>query len=110
VVRTSIYRKVGGLNEQDLAIAYNDVDFCLRVSDAGYRNVWTPFAELYHHESATRGRDDDPVRRARFDREFEYMTRRWEDRLRHDPFYSPNLTLTRDDFGLAWPPRVEGPA
>lgn len=110
VVRTSIYREVGGLNERDLAIAYNDVDFCLRVGEAGYRNVWTPFAELYHHESATRGRDDDPVRRARFEREFEYMKERWGDCLKHDPFYSPNLTLARDDFGLAWPPRVEVPA
>jgi glycosyltransferase involved in cell wall biosynthesis len=107
VVRKSIYQEVGGLNETDLAVAYNDVDFCLRLDAAGYRNTWSPFAELYHHESATRGQDDDPVRRARLEREAAYMVQSWGERLADDPFYSRNLTLTRDDFSLAWPPRVE---
>lgn len=107
VMRKSIYQEAGGLNEGDLAVAYNDVDLCLRVREAGYRNVWTPFAELYHHESATRGKDDDPARRQRFDREVDYMKRRWGRLLTSDPCYSPNLTLERDDFSLAWPPRVE---
>lgn len=106
VICKTIYQEVGGLNEKDLAVAYNDVDFCLRVGEAGYRNIWTPFAELYHHESATRGHEDDPVKRARFDREIEYMKQRWGRRLANDPCYSPNLTLDRDDFSLAWPPRV----
>ncbi|WP_233880364.1 glycosyltransferase family 2 protein [Paraburkholderia flagellata] len=107
VVRKAVYQEVGGLNEKDLAVAYNDVDFCLRLGEAGYRNAWSPFAELYHHESATRGHDDDPERRARLEREAGYMMRHWGERLGEDPCYSPNLSLMRDDFDLAWPPRVE---
>ncbi|MEM5422979.1 glycosyltransferase family 2 protein [Paraburkholderia ferrariae] len=106
VTRKAVYEEVGGLDEVNLAVAYNDVDFCLRVREAGYRNVWTPFAELYHHESATRGLDDDPVKRERFECETAWMKHRWREALKHDPFYSPNLTIERDDFSLAWPPRV----
>jgi len=106
LVRTSIYREVEGLDEKNLAVAYNDVDFCLRVREAGYRNVWTPFAELYHHESATRGPETDPSHQLRFQRETAYMMGRWGQMLLDDPCYSPNLTLDREDFSLAWPPRV----
>jgi glycosyltransferase involved in cell wall biosynthesis len=106
LIKKSIYIEVGGLNEVDLQIAFNDVDFCLRVRDAGYQNVWTPFAELYHHESATRGREDTPAKRARFNQEAEYMKRTWGESLLNDPAYSPNLTLDHEDFSLAWPPRV----
>jgi O-antigen biosynthesis protein len=107
VVRKSIYQEVGGLNEKDLTIAFNDIDFCLRIREAGYRNVWTPYAELYHHESATRGDEVDPQRRAQFLTEIAYMQQRWGDVLSRDPAYSPNLTLDYEDFSLAWPPRVE---
>jgi O-antigen biosynthesis protein len=107
VVRKSIYQEVGGLNEKDLTIAFNDIDFCLRVGEAGYRIVWTPYAELYHHESATRGDEVDPQRRAQFLTEIAYMQQRWGDVLSRDPAYSPNLTLDYEDFSLAWPPRVE---
>jgi glycosyltransferase involved in cell wall biosynthesis len=107
LVKRSIYDEVGGLNEQDLSVAYNDVDFCLRLLGGGYRNVWTPYADLYHHESATRGQDDTPEKRARFLAESEYMERHWKDFMKHDPAYSPNLTLDREDFSLAWPPRLE---
>ncbi|CAH2902466.1 MAG: Glycosyl transferase, group 2 family [uncultured Paraburkholderia sp.] len=107
IVRKSIYEQVGGLNEADLAVAFNDVDFCLRVRNAGYRNVWTPFAELYHHESATRGTEDSPEKVARFGREVDYMQTRWGHTLDFDPAYSPNLALDRTDFSLAWPPRIE---
>jgi O-antigen biosynthesis protein len=106
VVKKSIFESVGGLNEQDLAVAFNDVDFCLRVLEAGYRNVWTPFAELYHHESASRGYEDTPEKQQRFAKEASYMYQRWGMLLQADPAYSPNLTLQADDFGLAWPPRV----
>lgn len=106
VIRTAVYEEVGGLNERDLAVAFNDVDFCLRVRQAGYRNVWTPYAELYHHESASRGREDSPEKQARFAKEVAYMKQHWGDLLRNDPAYSPNLTLDREDFSLAWPPRV----
>jgi GT2 family glycosyltransferase len=107
IVRKSIYQQVGGLNEADLAVAFNDVDFCLRIREAGYRNVYTPYAELYHHESATRGTEDNPVKKARFAREVAYMHERWGDLLQRDPAYSPNLALDNTDFSLAWPPRVE---
>lgn len=106
LVRRSIYQEVGGLDEKNLAVAYNDVDFCLRVREAGYRNVWTPFAELYHHESATRGPETDTANQQRFHRETAHMTQRWGKMLLDDPCYSPNLTLDREDFSLAWPPRV----
>jgi glycosyltransferase involved in cell wall biosynthesis len=105
VVRRSIYLSVGGLDETDLAIAFNDIDFCLKVRRAGFRNLWTPFAELYHHESASRGADDTPEKRTRFDREVEVMLRRWGSELGADPAYNPNLTLERNDFSLAIPPR-----
>jgi len=108
VIRKAIYEEVGGLDETNLQVAFNDIDFCLRVREAGYRNVWTPYAELYHHESATRGRDDDtPEKQARFAKEVQYMTQRWGDQLLNDRAYSPNLTLDHEDFSLAWPPRVE---
>jgi len=105
VVRKSVYTLVGGLDEADLAIAFNDIDFCLKVRRAGFRNIWTPFAELYHHESASRGADDTPEKRHRFDREVEAMLRRWGSDLGGDPAYNPNLTLERNDFSLAIPPR-----
>ncbi|MGZ8172764.1 MAG: glycosyltransferase family 2 protein [Methylobacter sp.] len=107
VIRKAIYEQVGGLNETDLAVAFNDVDFCLRVREAGYRNVWTPYAELYHHESASRGRERTRAKQARFAREIAYMKSCWGHILFNDPAYSPNLTLIREDFSLAWPPRVE---
>jgi GT2 family glycosyltransferase/glycosyltransferase involved in cell wall biosynthesis len=106
VVKKSIFEAVGGLNEQDLAVAFNDVDFCLRVQEAGYRNVWTPFADLYHHESASRGYEDTPEKQQRFGKEVAYMHQRWGLLLQADPAYSPNLTLQADDFSYAWPPRV----
>jgi glycosyltransferase involved in cell wall biosynthesis/peptidoglycan hydrolase CwlO-like protein len=105
VIKKSIYREVAGLDEINLKIAFNDVDFCLRVREAGYRNIWTPYAELYHHESATRGFEDTPEKQARFRDEVIFMQKRWGDNLQNDPAYNPNLTLEREDFSLAWPPR-----
>jgi GT2 family glycosyltransferase len=100
LIRQSIYKEVGGLDEQ-LHVAYNDIDFCLRVRQAGYRNVWTPYAELYHHESATRGAEDTPEKISRFNQESELVRQRWGDLLLNDPYYSPNPTLTADDFSFA---------
>lgn len=105
VVRKAIYETVGGLNETELQVACNDVDFCLRVREAGYRNIWTPYAELYHHESSTRGFDDTPEKQARAAKEMAYMHQRWGDLLQNDPAYSPNLSLDNEGFTLAWPPR-----
>ncbi|MGZ5051280.1 MAG: glycosyltransferase [Methylobacter sp.] len=107
VIKKSIYEEVGGLNEIDLQVAFNDVDFCLRVREAGYSNIWTPYAELYHHESATRGFEDSPKKQIRFAKETEYMKQRWGSLLLNDPAYSPNLSLTEESFSLAWPPRIE---
>ena len=100
LLRKSVFNNVGGLNEQDLTIAYNDVDLCLKVREAGYRNLWTPHAELYHHESISRGADDTPKKRARWLSEVAYMRRTWAKELDHDPAYNPNLTLVHEDFSL----------
>lgn len=106
LIRRSIYEEVGGLDET-LRVAFNDIDFCLRVGAAGYRNVWTPYAEMIHHESASRGHETTPEKQARFADEIMKMKTRWGEGLLRDPAYSPNLTLDREDFGIAWPPRVE---
>jgi GT2 family glycosyltransferase len=105
VIRREVYLQVGGLEADALKVAFNDVDFCLKVRAAGYRNFWTPYAELYHHESASRGKEDTLEKRDRFRQEVEYMTTKWGDALVNDPAYNPNLTLTINDFTLAVPPR-----
>ncbi len=110
VVRKSLYEQVGGLDEVNLSVAFNDVDFCLRLREAGYRNVWTPYAELLHHESATRGEDVAPEKRERFERELAFMQQRWGALIADDPAYNPNLTLGAEDFSLAWPPRRRSPS
>ncbi len=107
VVRKSVYEELGGLNEADLHVTFNDIDFCIRALKAGYRNIWTPYAELYHHESATRGTNETPTKNARARKEMNYMQTHWSGELIHDPAYSPNLTNEGEDFSLAWPPRVE---
>ncbi len=109
VVKKQHYLAVGGMNETDLAVAYNDVDFCLKLESCGLRNVFTPFAELFHHESATRGYDTTPEKRARLEAEKAYMVRTWGSALYNDRAYSPNLTFDSADFALAFPPRVEKP-
>lgn len=105
VIRRSVFEEIAGFDEAHLAVAFNDIDFCLRVRAAGYRNLWTPFAELYHHESASRGHEDTSEKQARFGREIVYMREKWGPILDADPAYNPNLTLAREDFSLAWPPR-----
>lgn len=97
---------MGGLEEEKLRIAFNDIDFCLRVREVGYRNVWTPLVELFHHESVSRGQEDTPEKQARFAGEVAYMKERWGAQLLNDRAYSPNLTLDHEDFSYAWPPRT----
>ncbi|HYZ40734.1 MAG TPA: glycosyltransferase family 2 protein, partial [Stellaceae bacterium] len=109
VTPTQLYHQLGGLNETELAIAFNDVDLCLRIREAGYRIVWTPHAQLYHHESASRGPDTDPDKIHRFRAEVGYMMRRWGLVLDRDPYYNPNLRLDGAGFGLAFPPRITKP-
>jgi GT2 family glycosyltransferase len=110
LVRKATYWAVGGLNEEYLAVAYNDVDFCLKLRARGLRNIWTPQAVLYHHESKSRSSDVTGKRRARFEQEAAYILATWGDKLSEDPTYNPNLSKMREDFALAWPPQVPSPA
>lgn len=98
VVTKERFDAVSGLDDTSLKAAYADVDFCLRLREAGFRNVCTPYAHLHWH-------GDAPPREAPPPSDVAYMERRWGDLLRFDPAYSPNLTLATADFGLAWPPR-----
>jgi glycosyltransferase involved in cell wall biosynthesis len=107
VIKKAIYEEVGGFNENELKVAFNDVDFCLKVKAAGYRNIYTPFATLYHHESVSRGLDDTPEKQARFNSEVDYMQKTWGHLLSEDPAYSPNLTLDQPNFSFAWPARTD---
>ncbi|NNC24682.1 glycosyltransferase family 2 protein, partial [Salinisphaera sp. USBA-960] len=91
-LRRALFAEIGGMDET-LAVAFNDVDLCLRLHARGYRNVWTPHAELYHHESASRGPEDTSEKRSRFFDEVAIMRRRWGDFLLNDPAYNPNLSL-----------------
>lgn len=98
MVSRAIYEEVGGMEEQ-LQVAFNDVDFCLKVRDKGYLVVYNPNVELYHYESKSRGLEDTPRKHARFEREVNFMKARWEKVLeKGDPYYNPNLTLVRGDF------------
>lgn len=99
-IRKSVFEEAGGLNESELKVAYNDVDLCLRVKARGYRNVWTPFAELYHHESRSRGKDDTSEKKLRAQKEVKYMQDRWKNDLKEDPYYHPALTRIAEQFQL----------
>lgn len=101
-LRKEVFEEVGGFDAEHLAVAFGDVDLCLEIRARGYLVVWTPYAELVHHESASRGRDQGD----RFQAEAEHMRRKWGARLEEDPAYSPSFSLERGDFALAFPPRV----
>jgi O-antigen biosynthesis protein len=107
VLTKAKFNEVGGLDEKELQVACNDVDLCLKLRAIGLHNIFTPYALLYHHESATRGYEDNPEKVARFHGELAVMHKRWGKVLTDDPCYSPNLTLSHEDFSLAWPPRVD---
>lgn len=105
VVRTALFRTSGGLEDQHLKVAFNDVDFCLRLLEQGLRNLWTPHAELIHHESASRGSDAKRKRRGRAAEEALWFKSRWGRYILSDPYFNPNLSLFSDIPTLAWPPR-----
>jgi glycosyltransferase involved in cell wall biosynthesis len=109
LVKRDLYQQLGGLDEVHLAVAFNDVDFCLRLRAAGYQIVWTPHAELRHDESASRGFEDSSAKQVRFLAEIDYMNATWGEALHNDPFYNPNLSLGEDLFTLAFPPRLKRP-
>ncbi|MFD0716758.1 glycosyltransferase [Paenibacillus sp. GCM10027626] len=104
MVRKAVFEEVGGL-EEELQVAFNDVDLCLKIWEKGYYNVWLPHVQLYHYESKSRGSEDTPEKMERFKREIEWMTRRWAQLLNNDPCYNPNLSRDRDDFSLGEPYR-----
>ena len=98
LLRREVWDMVGGLDE-DWAVAFNDVDLCMRIRKAGFLIVWTPFAELYHLESKSRGVEDTPEKQARFNPEVQRFQDRWTKELEAgDPYYNPNFSLSRSVF------------
>ncbi|MBW7961816.1 glycosyltransferase family 2 protein [Bradyrhizobium sp. BR 10261] len=110
LTRRSDYLDAGGLDEMRFPVNFNDVDYCLTLRSRGKRVVWTPAARLYHHESASRGRDQIGDKAARFERELRNLRNKWGEHLLEDPYYNPNLSLDAVPFSaLAWPPRGRDP-
>ena len=98
--KKSIFQQVGGFTEE-LAVAFNDIDYCMKVRAAGKLVVYNPYALLYHYESKSRGLEDTPEKIARFNREIRIFADRWPEILeKGDPYYNPNLTLDNSDFSL----------
>jgi GT2 family glycosyltransferase len=109
LVRKDVFEQIGGYDEVNLTVGYNDVDLCLKLREAGYDIVFTPFAELYHLESISRGANLTPAQIERDAHERAYMLSRWPEAIAQDPFYSPNLTVAGENYGLAFPSRAEKP-
>jgi glycosyltransferase involved in cell wall biosynthesis len=105
VVRKSVFEELKGFDEVNLGVTFNDIDFCLRLTQRGYRVVWTPYANLIHHESASRGHQRTREEQEEFERAVDYMQTTWGAELMHDPFYNPNLSLNPPGFEIAFPPR-----
>lgn len=101
----ALFNELGGLDEE-LSVAFNDVDYCLKIRALGQKVIYAPQVELIHNESASRGKDNTLEKRSRLEVEVQYMKRKWPTWLNHDPAYNPNLTLKSDGFTLADPPRI----
>lgn len=100
LMRRNVFEEVGGFNET-MTVAYNDIDLCLKVREKGYLIVYTPYAELYHYESASRGKEDTPEKLTRANQEYDFMKTKWKHILEAgDPYYNPNLTLKNTDFSI----------
>jgi GT2 family glycosyltransferase len=106
LTRRTVWDALGGMNAQELAVAYNDVDYCLKLGRAGYRVIYVPQAELFHLESRSRGSEDTEEKKVRYKGETEYMWSKWESELRDDACYNPNLSRVREDFSLGLPARL----
>ncbi|MEY2575756.1 MAG: hypothetical protein QOF80_1243, partial [Verrucomicrobiota bacterium] len=104
-VRKTVFEELEGFDEVNLGVTFNDIDFCLRLTQRGYRVVWTPYANLIHHESASRGHQRTREEQEEFERAVDYMQTTWGAELMHDPFYNPNLSLNPPGFEIAFPPR-----
>ena len=109
LVKKSLYLNVGGMDEENLPVTFNDIDLCLKIRDSGYRIIWTPNAQLYHMESASRDDDLSPDSMERWTSELEYFTNKWGNTLFEDPYFNPNLSLLDENLSLAYPPRVNYP-
>jgi glycosyltransferase involved in cell wall biosynthesis len=109
LVKKSVFNQVGGFDEESLAIAFNDVDLCLKIRKAGHLIVFTPYAELIHHESASCGYEDTPEKRARFNAGMQVMQTRWGQTLLNDPYHNPNFSSESHDVVMGWPPRSRKP-
>ena len=105
LVRRKDFEALHGFDAETFAVAFNDIDLCLRFRAAGFSVVYCPEALLYHYESASRGLENTPEKFSRFEREIERMKERWGETLKNDPFYNPNLSLLREDFSFSFPPR-----
>ena len=101
MIKKRIYEEMGGFDEKHLTIALNDVDFCLRLRERGYLNIFTPYCEAVHYESSSRGYEESFEQKRRFGGEIQYFQWKWRDFLADgDPYYNPNLTLDREDFSI----------
>ncbi|MBA3960899.1 MAG: glycosyltransferase family 2 protein [Chthoniobacterales bacterium] len=106
IVRKDVFQETGGFDEEHFAVSYNDIDFCLRLRERGLRVILTPYANLIHHESVSRGRVRTPEADEQFFREAAAFRKKWGAQLLSDPFYNPNLSLKAPGFALAFPPRI----
>lgn len=105
LTRKAVFMELGGFDENNLSINFNDIDYCIRVGARGLQILWTPYANLAHHESASRGHHPTPAQQAQFRREATFMQETHGRALLHDAFYSPNLTLKLPGYEIAFPPR-----
>jgi GT2 family glycosyltransferase len=96
--RREVFEEVGGF-EEELAVAFNDVDFCFKLLEK-YRNIYLPHVVLYHYESKSRGREDTAEKLAQFIKENEYMQNKWKKIIKDDPCYNPNLPRNREDYSI----------
>jgi GT2 family glycosyltransferase len=100
LMKKEVFSEIGGFNE-DLVVAFNDVDLCLKIREKGYLIIYTPYARLYHHESLTRGVEDTVEKKERFTKEVNYIRERWGSVIdKGDPYYNINLTRNREDFSI----------
>jgi O-antigen biosynthesis protein len=109
MLRQELFQQAGGLDEEHLPVAFYDIDLCLRIRALGYRNLWTPYAELYCDDSASQETEETPEGSVHFASAVSYLQQRWGELLAHDPAYNPNLALGRESFMLAFPPRGQKP-
>ncbi len=106
VTPKDLFLSLGGFNEENLGVAYNDVDYCFKSRASGRKVIWTPYTELLHHESISRGYEDTDEKKERLSKEQDYMFENWGDIIAWDPAYNPNLTLEKEDFDFAFPSRA----